>query len=253
MTVPVRAGCEPFAFEGGPVGILMVHGLTGNPASLRQVGQWFAARGHAVACPLLPGHGTEWRDLGSVRWQDWEHEADTALRELAERCDGVIVFGLSFGAALALHLAARNPELVRGVVVVNAYVRDLRILAAPVIWPALRSVKGIGNDVKKRGADELPYARLSVRGLAEMARFLRVLSRELPSVRQPLLVFNAPDDHVVPKRTAEWLLRRVGSQHRELVELPNSYHVATIDNDAELIFERTHEFAESLVAPHGAT
>jgi carboxylesterase len=253
MTVPVRAGCEPFAFDGGPVGILMIHGLTGNPASLRQVGQWLAARGHAVACPLLPGHGTDWRDLGSVRWRDWDREARMALRELAERCEGVIAFGLSFGAALALHLAAREPELVRGVVVVNGYVRDLRILAAPLIWPVLRSVKGIGNDVKKTGADELPYERLSVRGAAEMARFLRVLSGELRSVRQPLLMFNAPDDHVVPKRTAEWLLRRVGSRRTDLVELPNSYHVATIDHDAELIFERTHEFAEALVAPHGAT
>jgi carboxylesterase len=246
----VRPGCEPFTFEGGPVGVLMIHGLTGNPSSLRQIGGWLAARGHAVACPLLPGHGTAWRDLGSVRWMDWERHAESSLNDLASRSHGVVVFGLSFGAAIALHLAARHPDRIRGVVVVNGYLRDARIVAAPVIWPVLRSVKGIGNDIKKPGADELPYERIPVRALGEMARFLRVVARELPSVRQPLLVFNAPDDHVVPKRTSEWLLRRAGSVRAELVELPNSYHVATIDHDAELIFERTHEFAEAVVPAH---
>jgi carboxylesterase len=243
---------QAFSFDGGPAGILMLHGLTGNPASLRQIGEWLAARGHAVAAPLLPGHGTVWRDLGSVRWQDWEREAEGALTELSSRTAGVVAFGLSFGAAIALHLAARRPEETRGVVVVNAYVRDRRIVLTPVIWPVLRSVKGIGNDIRKPGADELPYERIPVRALGQMARFLRVVARELPSVRQPVLAFNAPQDHVVPRGTVEWLLGRVGSERTDLVELPNSYHVATIDHDAELIFERTHEFAESVVAPRGA-
>ncbi|HEX2026335.1 MAG TPA: alpha/beta fold hydrolase [Actinomycetota bacterium] len=248
MTGPPERSRQAFSFDGGPAGILMVHGLTGNPSSLRQIGQWLAARGHAISAPLLPGHGTVWRDLGSARWPDWEREAEGALLELSSRTAGVVAFGLSFGGAIALHLAARHPDRVRGVVVVNAYLRDRRIVLAPVMWPVLRSVKGIGNDIRKAGADELPYERIPVRSLSEMARFLRVVARELPSVRQPVLVFNAPQDHVVPRGTAEWLLGRIGSERTELVELPNSYHVATIDHDAELIFERTHEFAESVVA-----
>jgi carboxylesterase len=40
-------------------------------------------------------------------------------------------------------------------------------------------------------------------------------------------------------------MNRVGSTDKELVLLNNSYHVATLDHDAELIFERTHEFAEA--------
>jgi carboxylesterase len=250
MSSPVRPGCEPFSFEGGPVGILLLHGFTGNPASLRQLGEWLAARGHAVSCPLLPGHGTAWADLRSVRWKDWEATADRALEELRARSEQVIVFGLSFGGAVALHLAARNPDAVRGVVVANAYVRDRRIGVAPFLWPVWRTTKGVGNDINKPGGDELPYERIPVRALAEVFRFFRVVTRELPSVRQPMLVFNAPQDHVVPRGTAEWLMARVGSERKELVQLPNSYHVATIDYDAELIFERTHEFAEATAAAH---
>lgn len=252
MTEGIRPGCEPFAFDGGPVGILLLHGFTGNPASLRRIGEWLAARGHAVACPLLPGHGRGWRDLAGPRWQDWVGEAERALRDLAGRCEGVVLLALSFGAAIALHLAARHPDAVKGVALVNAYVRDRRIALTPFLWPLIPPRKGVGNDIKKPGEDELPNERIPVRGLAEVARFLRVVAGELPSVRQPLLVFNAREDHVVPRGTAQWLLRRVGSERKELVELPNSYHVATLDHDAELIFERTHEFAEAVTAAHGA-
>jgi carboxylesterase len=252
MTAPIRAGCEPFAFEGGPVGILLLHGFTGNPASLRRIGQWLAARGHAVSCPLLTGHGRHWRDLAGARWRVWAAETEEALRDLTSRCRGVVVLGLSFGAVSALHLAARIPELVQGIVVVNPYLRDRRIAVAPVLWPVIPPRPGVGNDIKKPGEDELPAERIPVRALAEVWRFQQVVAREIPSVRQPLLVFRSTEDHTVPPGNAERLLRRVGSERTELVELANSYHVATIDHDAERIFERSHEFAEAVAAAHGA-
>jgi carboxylesterase len=252
MTGPIRPGCEPFAFEGGPAGILLLHGFTGNPASLRRIGQWLSARGHAVSCPLLSGHGRDWRDLASPRWTDWAAEAEYALRELAGRSQGVVILALSFGAVPGLHLAARLPELVRGIAVVNPYLRDRRITLTPFLWPVIPPRPAVGNDIKKEGEDELPSERIPVRGLAEVARFQRMVARDLPSVRQPLLVFASAEDHVVPKGNTAWLLQRVGSERKELVRLSNSYHVATLDHDAELIFERTHEFAETVVAAHGA-
>jgi carboxylesterase len=244
MNDRIVPGAEAFAFEGGPIGVLMLHGFTANPAGLRPVGEWLAARGHAVSCPLLPGHGTRWQDLETVTWQQWVAEAERALRELAGRTDAIIALGMSLGGAMAFHLAVRHPDLISGVVAVNPYVRDSRIAAAAIIRLARRTVKGIGNDIKLQGKDELPYDRIPLRGLVQLNRFLHMVQKELPRMRLPLLVFNSSDDHVVPRGTARWLMERVGSEDKELVELPNSYHVAWLDNDAELIFERTHEFAE---------
>lgn len=252
MTGPIRPGCEPFEFEGGPAGLLLLHGFTGNPAALRTMGEWLAARGHAVSCPLLAGHGRDWRDLAEPRWGQWAEEADGALRDLEPHCQGVVILALSFGAVPALHLAVRRPELVRGIVVVNPYLRDRRIAVAPYLWWAIPPRPGVGNDIKKPGQDELPAERIPVRGLAEVRRFQEAVADEIDAVRQPLLVFRSTVDHVVPTGNVEWLLDRVGSEQTELVELPNSYHVATLDHDAELIFERTHEFAETVVAAHGA-
>jgi carboxylesterase len=201
-----------------------------------------------VECPRYPGHGTAWRNLGRYRWQDWEAEAEGALDRLAAKTESLIACGLSMGGAMALHLAAKRPDAIKALVVVNAFMRDRRITLLPYIWRLVPVQKGVGNDIAKEGGDELPAEKIPARAIAELAKFLRVVGRELSAVRQPLVVLNAPQDHVVPKGTAAWLMSKVGSSEKELVELPNSYHVATLDHDAEMIFERTHEVAERAAA-----
>ncbi len=250
MTASERVvpGAEPFSFDGGPAGILLLHGFTGNPSSMRPLGEWLAARGHAVEGPRYPGHGTQWQDLARHRWQEWAAEAEGALDRLVPKTNGIVACGLSMGGAMALHLAAKRPAVIKAVVVVNAFLRDRRIPLLPYIWPVVPTQKGVGNDIRKEGQTELPYERVPARGIAELAKFLRTVRKELASVRQPVVVLNSPDDHVVPKGTAQWLMGKLGSQEKELVELPNSYHVATLDHDAELIFERTHELAERVTA-----
>lgn len=248
MSAEVMPGAEAFAFDGGPSGILLLHGFTGNPASMRLVGEWLAGRGHSVSAPRYPGHGTRWQDLAETRWEDWAAEAERALDELAAKTDTLVALGQSVGGAMAFHLAANRPEVVKGVVAVNTYVMDRRIAGAFLIAPIVRSVKGIGNDIKKAQADEIAYDRIPTRGVAQLARFVKLVRSELPKVRQPLLQFNSPNDHVVPKGTAKFVFERVGSTQKELIELPNSYHVACLDHDAELIAQKTDEFARSLAA-----
>lgn len=246
MSERVLAGAEPFSHRGGPTGVLMLHGFTGNPSSVRLVGEWLAERGHAIEGPRLPGHGTHWQDLGRHSWTDWVAEAERGLEDLAARSETVIAFGQSMGGAMALHLAATRPEVVRGVVCVNAYLTDRRIAGAFLIAPVVRAVKGVGGDIKKAQQEEIAYERIPTRAVVNLARFVKLVRGELPRVRQPLLVFNSPEDHVVPKGTAELIMRRVGSAEKELVQLPNSYHVACLDHDAELILERTDAFVRGL-------
>ncbi|CAM5292638.1 Carboxylesterase OS=Streptomyces violarus OX=67380 GN=FHS41_005791 PE=4 SV=1 [Streptomyces violarus] len=117
--MPVLAGAEPFRHEGGETAVLLCHGFTGSPQSLRPWAEHLAARGLTVSLPLLPGHGTRWEDLRMTGWQDWYAEVDRELRLLCERREQVFVAGLSMGGALALRLAAKHGDAVSGVVVVN--------------------------------------------------------------------------------------------------------------------------------------
>lgn len=243
MTAPVLPRCEAFSFEGGSAGILLLHGWSGNPSSLRPMGEWLAERGYSVVCPRLPGHGTTWQDLETRRWTEWAEEAERALQEIASRCETVVAAGLSVGAALAFHLGATRPDRLAGVVAINPFLREPRLRLAPVVRLFRRTVKGIGNDIKKPGQDEHPYDRVPVVGLGRLGHLLAEVRRELPQVQVPVLVLAAPQDHVSRRGTAEYVMERVGSDDKQLVVLPDSYHVATLDNDAETIFERTHEFA----------
>jgi carboxylesterase len=244
----VIPGAEAFRFDGGRTGVLLLHGFTGNPTSMRPIGEWLASKGMAVGAPRYPGHGTTWQDLAVSKWEQWEAEAEAALKELAGRTDTLVAAGLSMGGAMALHLAAKHADLVKGVVVVNALVRDPRLKFAGVARLFARSRKGVGNDIKKPAQNEAPYDRVPYTGIIQLHRMLQTVQAELPKVRQPLVVFNAPEDHVVPKDNAQYILDHVGSEQKELVTLPNSYHVATLDYDAETIQERILELAKAAAA-----
>src|SRR5438552_1049782 len=115
----VLPGAESFEHAGGPIGVLLCHGFTGSPQTLRGWADYLAAQGLSVSLPRLPGHGTTWQDLAHTGWQDWYAEVDAAFRELAGRCEQTFVFGLSMGACLALRLAEVHGSAVRGLVLAN--------------------------------------------------------------------------------------------------------------------------------------
>ncbi|MCA1726954.1 MAG: alpha/beta fold hydrolase [Actinobacteria bacterium] len=247
----VIPGAEAFRFEGGPVGILLLHGFTGNPTSMRPMGEFLASKGFSVAAPRYPGHGTTWEELAKSKWEQWEAEAEAALRELDGRTETVVAAGLSMGGSMALHLAAKHPDTIKGVAVINAFIRNPQLPFARVARLFARSRKGVGNDIKKPAQNEAPYERVPYAGIIQLHLMLKTVQSELPSVRQPLLVFNAPEDHVVPKDNAQFVMDRVGSEQKELVTLPNSYHVATLDYDAETIQDRLVEFARAAASEAG--
>lgn len=139
MSLAVLPGAEAFEADGGPLGVLLLHGFGGSPASLRPVAEWFAGRGLSVRLPRLPGHGTSFEDFASVRWPAWVDEAGSGLSALLHRCDRVAVLGHSMGASLALHLAATRPSDVAALALANPYLRDRRLLLVPVGRWVLRS------------------------------------------------------------------------------------------------------------------
>ncbi|MFI9174398.1 alpha/beta hydrolase [Streptomyces lincolnensis] len=242
--MPVLPGAEPFRHEGGEVGVLLCHGFTGSPQSLRPWAEHLAARGLTVSLPLLPGHGTRWEDMQLTGWQDWYAEVDRELRVLGERCARVFVAGLSMGGTLALRLAAKHGDAVSGVVVVNPANRmhGLAAHALPVVHHLVRSTPGIASDIAKEGRVELGYERVPLRAAHSLRTFFRLVDGELPQVTQPLLVLRSAVDHVVPAADSARVLSRVSSTDVQEIVLEQSYHVATLDHDADRIFAESLAF-----------
>jgi carboxylesterase len=238
----VLPGSEAYASDAGPLGVLFLHGFGGSPASLRTVAEWFEGQGASVRLPRLPGHGTSFEDLAATRWPQWVDEAGGALNELVERCDRVAVLGHSMGAALALHLAANRPDDVAALALANPYLRDRRLLLVPIGRLVLRSTSAHGTDSRNGATDPGRYARRPVPAIVTLRDFLRVVDRELPSVRAPVAIFTSTIDHEIPSGSAERILARVRSQHSERIECANSYHALPLDNDAPMLCERSLAF-----------
>lgn len=56
--------------DGAPIGaVVMLHGLTDSPYSLRHLARLYRDRGYVVVAPRLPGHGTVPSGLTNVHWE----------------------------------------------------------------------------------------------------------------------------------------------------------------------------------------
>jgi carboxylesterase len=241
---PVLPGAEPQSWPGGSAGALVLHGFTGSPQSMRPLAQAFADAGFTCELPLLPGHGTSLDDMLATGWDDWSAAADAAYRDLASRCERVVVAGLSMGGTLATWLAARHPE-VAGLIAINAAVMpqpEIAELLLPLLEAGEQTFDAVGNDIAKEGVVELAYDRTPLAPLASLGAAIDDLQPLLAGITCPTLVMSAPEDHVVPPAASDHLAASVGGPV-ERVTLARSYHVATLDHDAELIQREAVAFA----------
>ncbi|HEX3489085.1 MAG TPA: alpha/beta fold hydrolase [Streptosporangiaceae bacterium] len=245
--MPVMPGAEAFSHRGGTTGVLLCHGFTGSPQSLRPWAEYLAGAGLSVSLPRLPGHGTTWQEMARTRWEDWFAEADRAFEELRCWSEEIFVMGLSMGGCLALRLAELHGPAVSGLVVVNPSVTaDTRLIAlAPVLKLAVPSLKGIASDIKKENVSELGYDRVPVRAVATLPGLWRKTKDHLGDLSQPVLVYRSTTDHVVGPASLEVLRAALPAGQLDVRELRNSYHVATLDNDAEVIFTGSLEFVQA--------
>lgn len=246
--MPILEGAHPFATDGigdgARIGVVVSHGFTGTPASMRPWAEYLAAAGFAVRLPRLPGHGTRWQDLNDTRWPDWYGEIRRAYDELADRCDAVFGCGLSMGGTLVTKLAEDLGDAVAGLVLVNPAYGTLRKDAdfACYLSKVFPSWKAIGGDIKKPGVVEPAYDRTPLRAFVSMQEMWRVVVADLAKVTAPVRFYHSPEDHIVDALSGRLLHAGATSTTVTEIELPDSYHVATLDNDAPTIFAGSVEF-----------
>lgn len=229
--------------DRGRVGVLVSHGFGGSPCSVQELALRVVDAGYTVALPLLTGHGLTPEAMERSRWTDWTADVEQAFSWLWERTDEVFVSGPSMGGTLALWLAERHPE-VAGLITVNAVVRHPRERTMRTFgrMGLPRWAKAIGNDTKLAGVDEKAYDRLPMRSTWQFGQLLAGVRRDLSLVRCPALLFSSVTDHVVRPENQREIYASISSSDKKIVELHNSYHVATMDNDKELVFAGTLEF-----------
>lgn len=239
---------QPFFYEGGPVGVLVSHGFTGSPQSMRYLGEQLAKRGgFTVLGPRLKGHGTVPEDMVQSTAGEWIASLEEALEALQTRCSSIFITGLSMGGTLTLYMAAMHPQVIRGAIPINGAVfldsPDMAGLA--FMRGAPDFVPGIGSDIKQPGIVEMAYARTPVAAFKHIYALMAVTRALLPRITCPLLVFQSCEDHVVPPANGNEIMLKAGSAEKRLVWLEDSYHVATLDNDKDRIVDETVAFIQA--------
>jgi len=254
VVAPVIPGAEPFSHDGDGRGVLVLHGFTGNPQSMRPLAEAVAAEGCSVELPLLPGHGTAVEDMIPTRWSDYATAAEAAYRDLAGRCDAVVVVALSMGGTLACRLAEDHPEIA-GMVVVNPFVdppaESFREVLQGILDSGTEVAPGVGSDIAKEGSVELAYLGSPIAAALSLFAGIDEVAGELGRIRCPVLLLSSRQDHVVPSSSGDVLLAGVTGPI-ERVWLERSYHVATLDYDADVVVARTVEFVREVLSSGSA-
>jgi carboxylesterase len=242
---PVMPGAEPMShMAGSSTGVLVLHGFTGNPSSVRPVAEAMAVAGYDVEMPRLPGHGTTIEDMMTTSWSDWFGAALDGFDTLASRCDQVVVAGLSMGGLLTLAVGGERPA--SGLICVNPVARmrspEETAMVEELIEDGMTVLPGIGSDIADPDAGELAYEGTPLVPLRSMF-FDGVKPRceHWGQLTAPLLLFTSEHDHVVDPADSTHLASTYGGAV-EHVWLERSFHVATQDFDRELICERSVAF-----------
>ena len=155
----VMPGAEPFAADGGDMGVVLSHGFTGSPRSLRPWAEHLAAAGLTVRLPRF-----------------------------------------------------------------------------------VPSLAAIGDDIRKPGVTEGAYPRTPLKAAHSLSTLWPLVAADLWKITAPVLTYRSRVDHVVEPLSGRLL--REGARSTEVTEviLEESYHVATLDHDAETVFTGSLEW-----------
>jgi carboxylesterase len=237
-------GCEPYRAQGGPFGVLVLHGFTGNPFSMRSLAEACANAGYSVELPRLPGHGTSVEDLMTTSWADWSKTALEKYDELAGRCEKVAIVGLSMGGGLTALVAESRPEVV-GCVFINPWINPLtpELLdgLSQFIEAGVKTFDAVGSDIKKELTSEFAYDATPLVATKSVCDGLVDVKANLAKIKVPSLLLTSRTDHTVNWERGEDIVASTCGPV-EQIWLEDSYHVATLDNDAPLVESATLAF-----------
>jgi carboxylesterase len=243
---------SPFLLEGGPIGVLLIHGFTASPTEMRPLGNFLHQRGLTVSGICLPGHGTSPADLARFRWEDWYGAVETEFDNLHQACNVVFVAGLSAGGVLGTLLAAREPRRLRGLCLLCPafYLHSRFLFLAPLLTPIIRSIPKSTRDREYLAHHGLfSYPDMPTPALTQLHHLIRRGRQQYSQVQQPTLIFLGQKDATVRPSSGIALFNRHISPDRNLVFLPRADHILTVEPGAHFIFSRIHQFIEHYSRP----
>lgn len=224
-------------------GFLLIHGFNSTPYSMHRIQEKLQQQGYSVACPRLPGHGQNVKAMCDVSYPQWLSACDNAYGQLAQTCDKICLIGQSFGATLALLLAAKPREVEHLFLLSPALypTKKLAYAQGPLKLMNMLGIKYLNNtagDIKNPNGYDFSYNKLSIHSLIELYQCMRKAQQTLKHIHCPTTVFFAKEDHVVPRKNAEHLLGQLASHEKTLHIIENAYHILSVEEGIDEVIEQ---------------
>jgi carboxylesterase len=214
-----------FLHEGETPLVLLLHGSSGTPAEMRDLGTHLHAHGISAYCPRIGANGTRARTRS---WESWVSQAQVAIEISAASSNSAFVCGLSLGGAVTLMLAERSP--VKGIV-----------LLAPALYPRM-GIKSWFLQVARVLTPTLFYHFAGWNG--EVLQAMEYTKKNGKEIAIPLLAIQASDDTHLSAKGLKYLRRHARHADTEIHLLPTGSHVVTRGETKGQVFELVTKFVE---------
>ena len=272
--IDLGEGTAGFVLGDGPVGILLIHGLTGTPTELRQVAKGLVKAGNCtVYVPTLAGHCGDNSDLQATGWLDWYEGVRKTFAGIRQRHQQVFVGGLSMGAVMSMYLASEHPGQVAGLLMYSTTLRydGWSINKLAFMTPLLMKIPfgvhlcsfeekppyGIKNqrlraivERQMKAGESSNAGLLTMEGITvrELHRMNAVVKKRMPSITTKALVLHSIEDDITSRWNADYVERHLGGPVTKVL-LDNCYHMITVD----LQYRRVIELSDAFIKKNSRT
>ena len=246
-SIPNSAG---FTLSGGKIGVLVIHGFTGSPVTIKPWANYLNQIGYTVSAPCLPGHGSTWQEMNQTSWQDWYEAVEQSFLELKSKCDRVFVAGFSMGGALALRLAQIRGSEIEGLLLLNPSVHDRRwfLKLTPILKLIIPSIKKGPTDIAAPNPPLHSYGRTPLKALDSLRKLWQLVERDLYLIDLPVMVAYSINDHAVDPENSMTVIDNIFSVDIREVIFEKSFHNVPLDYDADLLNLESKAFIEDVLS-----
>ena len=234
-----------FKLGGKRTGCVLIHGFTGTPWTLADLGASLMRHNIMVSIPLLPGHGTKPSDLIGVSWKEWVKVCRIEVEKMWRICDEVFLIGLSMGGTIALLLATEIE--CNGVITLSApvtlssfVIKVVSLLRFFVKYWKKKPFSSSSPILSQTGYDRYPLG-----ALLEFIKLLDYVKNLLTKVKCPVLIIHGKNDKKVNSSNAELIYNNVNSTDKQKIILDTSHHIITKGVDKEKVEKEILAFIRS--------
>jgi esterase/lipase len=226
---------------------LLIHGFTGAPSDLGQLGERLRAVGHEVHTPTLAGHGGSRFDLERVSWLDWIHSAEKELAQLLKQHQQVHLVGFSMGGLIATYLANKYRDRIRSLTLLSTPIytinpKQLFKTIAEAIQKSMRNHPGSARSDEDVQRYLAKVKSTPMRSLVHFRRLVQTVKPLMEEIEMPLLVLQGELDDLVEARSAAYIYESARSGVKNLQLYSQSRHMICVDCEAEQVMEEVVRF-----------